>query len=205
MEENKSNNIGAALVVGGGIAGIQASLDLAESGIKVYLVEKGPAIGGKMAQLDKTFPTNDCAMCIISPKLAECGRHPNIEVLTNTNVKALSGEPGHFKVSLSTAPRYVDADKCTACNLCAEACPVRLPNEFNAGLGERKAIFKLYPQAVPNAYGITKKGTAPCKAACPAGISVQGYIALIAEGRHLDALRVIKDRMPFAAACGRIC
>ena len=205
MEENEQSNIGAALVVGGGIAGIQASLDLAESGIKVYLVEKGPAIGGKMAQLDKTFPTNDCAMCIISPKLTECGRHPNIEVLTNSTVKALSGKPGHFSVSVSTAPRYVDVDKCTACNLCAEACPVKLPNEFNANLGERKAIYKLYPQAVPNAYGITKKGTAPCKAACPAGISVQGYIALIAEGRPLDALRVIKDRMPFAAACGRIC
>ncbi|MDP2660196.1 MAG: FAD-dependent oxidoreductase, partial [Dehalococcoidia bacterium] len=205
MEDIKGNNIGAALVVGGGIAGMQASLDLAESGIKVYLVEQGPAIGGKMAQLDKTFPTNDCAMCIISPKLTECGRHPNIEVLTNTTVQTLNGEPGHFKVSLNTAPRYVDMDKCTACNLCAEVCPVSLPNEFNANLGERKAIFKRYPQAVPNAYGITKKGTAPCKEACPAGISVQGYVALIAEGRHLDALRVIKDRMPFASACGRIC
>jgi heterodisulfide reductase subunit A-like polyferredoxin len=204
-EEKKNGSVGAALVVGGGIAGIQASLDLAEAGIKVYLVEKSPAIGGKMAQLDKTFPTNDCAMCIISPKLTSCGRHPNIEILTNSTVKSLSGEPGHFKVKVSTAPRYVDIDKCTACNLCAEACPVKLPNEFNAGLGERRAIYKLYPQAVPNAYGITKKGIAPCKANCPAGISVQGYVALIAEGRPLDALRVIKDRMPFAAACGRIC
>ena len=115
------------MVIGGGIAGIQASLDLAESGIKVYLVERNSAIGGHMAQLDKTFPTNDCAMCIISPKLAEAGRHLNIDILTNTQVEAISGEAGNFQVTVRRQPRYVDMQKCTACGECTKACPVKHP------------------------------------------------------------------------------
>jgi len=115
---------GAVLIVGGGIAGIQSSLDLANSGFKVYLLEDTPAIGGTMAQLDKTFPTNDCAMCILSPKLVDCGRHPNIEIVTNGEIEGLSGKAGNFTVAVRKRPRYVDEDKCTGCGQCMENCPV---------------------------------------------------------------------------------
>jgi heterodisulfide reductase subunit A-like polyferredoxin len=197
--------IGAVMVVGGGIAGMQASLDLADQGFKVYMVEKQSAIGGKMAQLDKTFPTNDCAMCTISPKLVETGGHPNIEILTTTEVMDISGHAGDFNVQVKTAPRYIDMEKCVACNDCAEVCPVIIPDQFNEGLAPRRAAFKLYPQAVPNAYAIEKRGIAPCRDACPAGQRAQGYIALIREGRWEDALRVIKMDNPFPGICGRIC
>jgi heterodisulfide reductase subunit A-like polyferredoxin len=197
--------VGAALVVGGGIAGMQASLDLADQGFKVYLAEKKSAIGGHMAQLDKTFPTNDCAMCTISPKLVETGRHPNIEIMTNTEVLDIAGEAGDFKVRVRHEPRYIDPEKCVACNDCAEVCPVIIPDKFNENLSPRRAAYKLYPQAVPNAYAIEKLGIAPCRDACPAGQRAQGYIALIREGRWHDALRVIKMDNPFPGICGRIC
>ena len=197
--------VGAALVIGGGIAGVQAALDLAESGIKVYLVEKAPAIGGHMAQLDKTFPTNDCAMCIVSPKLVEAGRHRNIELLTNSDVLALEGQPGDFTVTVRRRPRYIDPAKCTACADCEKACPVDIPSEFNAGLATRRAAYKLYPQAVPNTFAIDKKGRSPCKATCPAETSAQGYVALISAGRYEDALEVIKQYNPFPACVGRVC
>ena len=197
--------IGAALVVGGGIAGVQAALDLADSGVKVYLAERQAAIGGKMAQLDKTFPTNDCAMCILSPKLVEAGRHRNIELLTNTDLLYLEGEAGNFKARLQHRPRYIDLDKCTACNDCVEVCPVTVPNEYNEALSARTATYKPYPQAVPSAYVISKKGTSPCKATCPADTSAQGYIALIAQQRYEEALEVIKQYNPFPATVGRVC
>ena len=197
--------IGAAMVVGGGIAGMQASLDLADQGFKVYLVETKSAIGGKMAQLDKTFPTNDCAMCTISPKLVEVGNHPNIEILTNTDVEGIAGQAGDFNVRVRHKPRYVDLDKCVACGDCAKVCPVIILDNFNEGLSPRRAAYKLYPQAVPNAYAIEKQGIAPCRDACPAGQRAQGYIALIREGRWHDAMRVIKMDNPFPGICGRIC
>ena len=168
------SKVGAVLVVGGGIAGIQASLDLANSGIKVYLLEKGAAIGGRMAQLDKTFPTNDCAMCIVSPKLVEAGRHLNIEILTNSELLSLGGFPGRFTALVRRSPRYVEMAKCTGCADCVEVCPIGLSNEFNEGLDERKAIYRPYPQAVPNSFLVTKRGTSPCKATCPAETSAQG-------------------------------
>ncbi len=197
--------IGAVMVIGGGIAGMQAALDLANQGFKVYLVEKESAIGGKMAQLDKTFPTNDCAMCTISPRLVDVGRHPNIEIMTQTEVLDVRGEVGRFSVHVRHQPRYVDPAKCVACGDCAKVCPVIIPDRFNEGLSPRRAAYKLYPQAVPNAYAIEKRGISPCRDACPAGQRAQGYIALIREGRWHDALRVIKMDNPFPGICGRIC
>lgn len=205
LEASKSETIGAVLVVGGGIAGMQASLDLADQGYKVYLVEKESAIGGKMAQLDKTFPTNDCSMCTISPKLVEVGRHPNIKILTTSEVMDIAGEAGHFTARIHQKPRYIDVEKCVSCGDCTEVCPVLIPDLFNENLVDRHAVFKQYPQAVPNAFAIQKAGIAPCRDACPAGQRAQGYIALIREGRWDDALRVIKMDNPFPGICGRIC
>jgi len=202
---DQAKPIGAALVVGAGIAGVQAALDLASSGIKVYLLEQLPAIGGKMVQLDKTFPTNDCAMCISSPKLVEAGRHLNIEILTQADLVRLEGSVGHFTATVRLHPRYINIDKCTGCGDCAEVCPIILPNPFNAYLDQRHAAHKLYPQAVPNAYAISKRGISPCRDACPTHQRAQGYIALIREGRYEDALRVIKEDNPFPGICGRIC
>ena len=139
------------LVVGGGIAGVQAALDLGEMGIEALLVERGPSIGGRMAQLDKTFPTNDCAMCILSPKLVEAGAHPYVRILTNTDVLAIEGEPPTLSVTVRRRPRYVDIEKCTGCGACTEKCPVRVPDPFNVGLGMTKCIAVPFPQAVPAA------------------------------------------------------
>ncbi len=127
--------MGAVVVVGGGIAGMQAALDVANSGFKVYLVEKNPSIGGNMAQLDKTFPTNDCSTCMISPKLIEVGKHPNIEILSYSEVEEISGTPGHFKVKIKKKARYVDESICTGCGTCVEACPVQYRPNFAAGTG----------------------------------------------------------------------
>ena len=125
VETAKDKKIGAALVVGGGIGGMQAALDLAESGIKVYLVDNKPSIGGVMAQLDKTFPTNDCAMCTMAPRLVEIGRHDDIEIITMADIESVSGEPGNFKIKLKKRARYIDEEKCTGCGLCVSNCPVR--------------------------------------------------------------------------------
>jgi heterodisulfide reductase subunit A-like polyferredoxin len=158
-----------------------------------------------MAQLDKTFPTNDCAMCIMSPKLVEVGRHLNIDILTTAEIEEISGEPGDFTVKIRQHPRYVDLEKCTGCGDCAEACPVTRLDFFNGGLSDRKAIYKPYPQAIPNAFAIEKLGMAPCRDACPINQRAQGYIALIREGRYADAYRTIKEDNPFPSICGRVC
>ncbi|HEY5167834.1 MAG TPA: FAD-dependent oxidoreductase, partial [Thermoleophilia bacterium] len=205
MSGSPPKSTGAALVVGGGVAGIQCSLDLAEGGYKVYLVEKAPALGGHMAQLDKTFPTNDCSMCTLAPKLVEAGRHLNIEIVTNSELIGLEGEPGKFDAKIFHHARFVDPDLCTSCGECAPVCPVKVPDAYNEELGERKAIYKLYPQAIPNTYAVTKNGHSPCKRACAVHTSAQGYLALIADGRYAEAYTVANEPNPFTAVCGRVC
>jgi len=201
----QSSNVGAVMVVGAGIGGIQASLDLADSGYKVYLVEKSPSIGGTMARLDKTFPTNDCSMCILSPKLVECGRHLNIETKTQTEILDVSGEPGDFRVKLLERSRYVDPEACTGCSDCEKACPVEFPDEFNDGLNARKAIYRPFPQAYPNVYTIDKRERAPCATGCPGGINIQGFLALLHDGRYAESLALIRESIAFPSVCGRVC
>ena len=196
---------GSVMVVGAGIGGMQASLDLANAGFHVTLVEKSTAVGGRMAQLDKTFPTNDCAMCTISPKLIEVDKHLNIDILTNSDVVGLDGEPGDFRVKIRRRPRYVDLDKCNSCGDCLDKCPVEVPSEFDVGAGERKAIFKQYPQAIPAGMAISKLERPPCVMTCPAHVNCQGYVALVGAGQFAEAYELIRERNPFPAACGRIC
>ena len=138
------------VVIGGGIAGITAALDIANHGIHVSLIEREPTIGGHMAMLDKTFPTNDCSMCILSPKMVEVGRHPNITLYTCSEVVKVEGEVGNFIVTILRHPRYILENECNGCGDCVEVCPVEVYNRFDAGVGVRKAIFKSHPQVVPN-------------------------------------------------------
>ncbi|MGA2146868.1 MAG: NAD(P)-binding protein [Bryobacteraceae bacterium] len=206
---NTKTTVGAALVAGGGIGGMQAALDLAEAGIKVYLVEAKPSIGGVMARLDKTFPTNDCAMCTMAPRLVDIGRHKDIDIITLAEVDRIAGEAGNFTVTLNKKARYVDESKCTGCGLCISACPVVLKNEFDLGMSERKAIYTLFPQAVPNKPAIDRREERPCKAACmyrcPVHTNVLGYVKLIAQGKFREAYRMNRDVNPFPSVCGRVC
>ncbi len=204
-QHGQSEKVGAVMVVGAGIGGMQAALDLANGGFRVILVEETTAIGGRMAQLDKTFPTNDCSMCIISPKLVEVDKHLNVDMITNADVVGLEGEAGDFRVKVRKRPRFVDLDKCNSCGDCLDKCPVEVPSEFDEGTMPRKAIFKRYPQAIPGAMAISKGDRPPCVLTCPAHVNCQGYTALIGDGRFAEAYQLIRERNPFPAACGRIC
>ncbi|MGC8659995.1 MAG: FAD-dependent oxidoreductase [Desulfomonilaceae bacterium] len=165
------------MTVGGGIGGVQASLDLAESGFKVYLVDEKPCIGGVMAQLDKTFPTNDCSACIFSPKLQTLAQNPNIEIVAYSRIEGIEGAPGDFRVKVRRKARYVDPEKCTSCGACAQKCPTKVPNEYNFGHDIRKAIYKDYAQGIPSVYTIDTdhcrvfqgKKCGVCAKVCPAG------------------------------------
>ena len=171
------NKIGAVMTLGGGIGGVQASLDLADAGFRVYLVEEKPCIGGVMAQLDKTFPTNDCSACIFSPKLQTLAQNPNIEILAYSKLEAIEGEPGNFRVTVRQKARFVDPAKCTSCGTCAQKCPTKVPNEYNFGHDVRKAIYKDYAQGIPSVYTIDTdhcrvfqgKKCGVCQKVCPAG------------------------------------
>jgi heterodisulfide reductase subunit A len=155
-EPAKSTKRGSVLIVGGGVGGMQSALDLADSGFKVHMVQKDPSIGGTMVMLDKTFPTGDCSMCMISPKMVDVGRHLNIELHTLAEVSSVAGEPGNFTVTIRQKPRYVDPEKCTGCGICEEKCPKKITSEYEQGLTVRKAIYALFPQALPNTRAIDK-------------------------------------------------
>jgi heterodisulfide reductase subunit A-like polyferredoxin len=197
---------GSVLVIGGGISGIQSALDLADAGFKVYLVDRAPSIGGTMTQLDKTFPTNDCAMCILAPKLVYTGRHENIEIITNAEVTVIEGAVGNFRVTVTKHPRYVDLDRCNGCGDCVEHCPVNMISDFDEGLALQKAIYQPFPQAIPNVFAIAKEeGMSPCKIACPAGLNVQGFIALASQEKFAEAYDLIKETILLPGSMGRIC
>ncbi|NLC10758.1 MAG: CoB--CoM heterodisulfide reductase iron-sulfur subunit A family protein [Firmicutes bacterium] len=182
LEEKEVEVEPATLIIGGGIAGIQAALDIANAGYKVFLVEKTPSLGGKMSKLDKTFPTLDCSACILTPKMVDVASHPNIELMTYSQVEEVTGYVGNFQVKVRKKARFVDVDKCTGCGICGEECRLagRIPNEFDEGMGKRGAIYLPFPQAVPAKYTIDperclfltrgKCGKSPkCVDACPAG------------------------------------
>jgi len=162
LEASKVSVEDKALVIGGGVAGIQASLDLADMGFKTYLVERRPSIGGRMAQLDKTFPTLDCSMCILSPKMVDVGKHENIELITYAEVKQVDGYIGNFKVKVEKKPRYIIEEECVGCGTCTEVCPIEMPNYFDEGIGMTKAVYIPFPQAVPLCATINKDYCIEC-------------------------------------------
>jgi heterodisulfide reductase subunit A len=194
----------ATMIVGAGIAGIQAALELADTGRDVFLVERESTIGGQMAKLDKTFPTLDCSACILTPKMVSVSHRKNIHLMTMTDVEKVSGYFGNFTVRVRQRARYV-TDACTACGACAKVCPVSVPSPFDMLLGQRTAIHKAFAQAVPNAYVIEKQERPPCIEACPIRQEAAGYVALIGKKKFKEAAKLIRQRNPLASVCGRVC
>jgi heterodisulfide reductase subunit A len=176
-EADAGHAIGRVIVIGGGIGGIQCALDLADTGFYVYLLDKTHTLGGTMAGLDKTFPTNDCSTCMFSPKLVQAAGNPNIEIIPSSRLLDLTGEPGRFTARVEKKPRYINVEKCIACGQCAEKCPKKVPDAFNGELGFRKAAFLTFPQAVPLKYALdaehclylTRKRCGVCQKICPTG------------------------------------
>ncbi len=196
-----------ALIIGGGVAGIQAALDIADAGHDVYLIERTPSIGGRMLQLSETFPTLDCPQCIMTPKMTEAAQHPNIHILAYSEVEEVSGYIGNFEVKVKHRSPFIDWVKCNGCADCAEVCPVNMKSEWDEGLALRKAAYRPFEQAVPNKFTIDKQGEPPCRAACPVHLNAHGYVAAISVGKYEQALSLIRNeaRFPFAGVAGRIC
>ena len=195
-----------ALVVGGGIAGMEAALELGDMGYRVLLVEKEASIGGKMVLLSKVFPTLDCASCISTPKMAAVAHHPNVEVLTYAEVERIEREcDGRFRARIRRKPTFVDASLCTGCRDCEPVCPVAVPDEFNGGLISRRAAHIPFPQAVPLKAVIERAGSSPCTFECPAGIKAHGYVALVRSGEYEQAFQLVLEATPLVGSLGRAC
>lgn len=193
------------VIIGGGIAGMQAAIDIGNSGHTAFLIEKDTTIGGHMLQFDKTFPTLDCAACIGTPKMVEVGQNANIKLFSFSEVTHISGFIGNFILDIKRKPRYINEDLCTACGECANVCPVSIPNPWDMGMAQRKAIGRAFPQAIPITFNIEKKDRAPCRLTCPAGINVQGYIQLIGQKKYNRAASLIMEKAPFPGVLGRVC
>jgi len=194
-----------ALVIGGGVAGIQASLDIADGGFEVYLVEKDPSIGGHMLQLSEVFPTLDCPQCIMTPKMVEAAQHPNIKLEAYAEVDSIEGRAGHFKAKIRHKTPYIEWDKCTGCSECANACPVEVFSYWDSGIAPTGAASRPFAQAVPNKFTITKNGVSPCRVACPAGLNAHAYVSLTRARKFDRALEVVRDGVLFPGILGRVC
>jgi heterodisulfide reductase subunit A len=194
-----------ALVIGGGVSGIHAALDIANGGYEVFLVERTPSIGGHMVELSEVFPTLDCPQCILTPKMVQCGQHPNINILAYSEIEEVKGQVGDFEVLVKRKGTYIDWNKCTGCGDCSKVCPVDMYSDFQRGTAPRKAVYKPFAQAVPNKFVIDKQGIPPCRDACPIHLNAQGYVQLISEGRFTEALALIRETLPFPGTIGRIC
>lgn len=194
------------LVVGGGIAGMEAALTLGDMGYRVLLVEKEASIGGKMVLLSKVFPTLDCASCISTPKMAAAAHHPNITILTHSEIGQIAPRDGRgFLATITKKATYVDATACTGCGECEEACTVAMPDLFNYGLAARRAAHIPFPQAVPKLALIERLGISPCTAACPAGVKAHGFVSLVRAGKHREAFHLHMEDAPIPGCLSRAC
>lgn len=206
MENNVNKIDYDALIVGAGIAGMESALTLGDMGFKVLLVEKEASIGGKMILLSKVFPTLDCSSCISTPKMAATANHPNVKILTYSEVEKISRNAGSsFAVSLKLKAKFVDPAKCTGCAQCETACTVVISDEFNSDLIARRAAHIAFPQAVPKKAIIDRKGTSPCSFACPAGVKTHGYVSLVRAGKYNEAFRLHLQDAPLPGCLSRAC
>ncbi len=193
-----------ALVIGGGIAGMESGILLGDMGYDVLMVEKDPSIGGKMILLSKVFPTLDCASCISTPKMAGTANHPKIDLNIHTEVDRIEKlENGRFRVTIRKKPTYVDLEKCTGCQDCEKVCTVTVPDQYNYEMVSRKAAHIVYPQAVPKKAIIDRHGTSPCTFACPSDIKANGYISLARQGEYEKAFNLILEDAPLVGSLGR--
>jgi len=194
------------LIVGGGIAGMESALTLGDMGHKVLLIEKDASIGGKMVLLGKVFPTLDCASCISTPKMAATSHHPNVTVLTNSEIENIEKrQDGSFGVKFRQNATFVDSAACTGCGECEHACTVALPDEFNFDMVARRAANIPYPQAVPKKARIDLRGSSPCSGACPAGVKAHGYVSLVRSGKYEEAFHLHMEDAPLPGSLARAC
>lgn len=194
------------LVIGGGIAGMESALTLGDMGYKVVLLEKEASIGGKMVLLSKVFPTLDCASCISTPKMASTAHHPNITVLTSSEVREIrKNGDGHFRISIRQRSTYVNSSACTGCGECEKVCTVAKPDPFNANLVAHRAIHIPFPQAVPKKAVMTREGSSPCSFACPAGVKAHGYVSLVRSGKYDEAFHLHMEDAPLPGSLSRAC